>query len=96
MFPNCLTVHLVVCEAFLYCHPSKYPQETPTPVIFVKHPTVCEMRLRCFIGSFQLVWQMVTPALSLQDDSSTPILLNKRGRGLDNIVYYPYKGQTFG
>lgn len=30
MLPNYLTAHLVVCETFLCCKPSKYPQDVPT------------------------------------------------------------------
>ncbi len=48
MFRSHLTVHLVVCEAFLCLKSSKYPQDAPTPVIPVKYPTVCVMRLCCF------------------------------------------------
>lgn len=72
MFPKHLTVHLVVCEI------SKYPQDAPTPVISVKYPTV--RRGLFFIGPSHLVWQMATTTFSLQDDSSTPVLMNRRGR----------------
>lgn len=61
MFPNHLTVHLVVCEIFLCRKSSKYPRVAPAPVISVKYPTVCVTRLCCFSLARLTLWGRWSP-----------------------------------